>query len=148
MSITQVEEIYVLRSLLEGYAARIICEKITANGLAYLTDLQTQLKIIGKKRDLKKWFNKNKLFHDYFYKNCGNTNLIKIVDNLKSRAQRYDYISMNVPWGFEDNLAFHENILHGCRKRDGEIVEKYMKLHLESNQKALMCHLKNQGIYI
>jgi DNA-binding GntR family transcriptional regulator len=146
LSIKQVEEIYTIRMLLEGYAARITGENITDKGLAYLTDLQKLLKVAGKNRDLKEWFDKNPLFHNYFNANCGNTNLIKVVDNLKSRVQRYDYISMTVPWNFEANLEYHEKILLGCRKKDGEMVEKYMKSHLESNKDALIDHLKKQGI--
>ena len=148
LSIKQVDEIYTIRILLEGYAARITGQNITDKGLAYLTDLQKQLKVAGKNRDLKEWFDKNPLFHNYFYENCGNSNLIKLADNMKSRVQRYHYISMTVPWDFKTNLKHHEEILSGCRKRDGERTEKYMKLHLESNKNALVDHLKNQGILI
>jgi DNA-binding GntR family transcriptional regulator len=146
LSIKQVEEIYVMRWLLEGYAARVTGSNIAPKGIARLVDLNEKLQVAGKQRALKEWFNYNSLFHNYFYEQCGNSNLIKVVDNLKRKVSRYDYVSMSVPWNFETSLEHHEGMIEGCKKNDGEMVEKFMKLHLESNKETLINHLKNQGI--
>lgn len=147
LSIKQVDEIYVLRYLLEGYAAHVTGDNITTKALVGLENLNKKLKVAAKNRDLREWFNKNALFHNFFYKHCGNSNLIRVVDNLKRKVQRYDYISMTVPWDFETYLKQHEGILKGCKKRDGGMVEKYMKVHLQTVKVALINHLENQGIF-
>jgi DNA-binding GntR family transcriptional regulator len=146
LSIKQVEEIYELRWVLEGHAARISASKATAKDLKFLKDHQKQLKIAAKERDMDSWLKHNALFHGFFYKNCGNNRLTQFVDSLKQNVNRYYFVTITVPWHFQMYLDHHDAMLKGCEKQDGAMVEKYVKLHLESMKKDLIGTLKKRGV--
>lgn len=141
-SIKQVEEIYTLRRLLESYAARLTAENVKEEDIPYLRNLQKQLGIAAKNMDLRNWLYNNRLFHNFMADHCGNSNLIQVLGNLKRRVYRYSYITVNIPGHFDDYLQHHEGMLRGCEKNDGEMAEKYMKLHLQKIKDVLIKHLK------
>jgi len=148
LSIKQVEEIYDLLLLLESFAARATSMEISETSLNHLRTIHEKLKVAAKTGNLTEWFDNNSQFHNFFFKHCGNDNLIKTVNNLKRKVHRYDYLAIGVPGDFETFVMQHEGILQGCEKKDGTIVERYMRLHLETVKVTLIDHLKNQGIPI
>ena len=141
LSIKQVDEIYTLRCLLESYAAGLTAERVMKKDVSYLIDLQEKLRVAAKNMDLRKWLQNNALFHDFLCERCGNSNLIQVLDNLKRRVYRYHYITVSIPGHFETYLGHHAGMLEGCEKNDGEMAEKYMKLHLEMIKDVLVNHL-------
>ncbi|HEA65500.1 hypothetical protein LCGC14_2459970 [marine sediment metagenome] len=141
LSIKQVDEIYTLRCLLESGAACLTAESITKKDVAHLRDLQEKLRVAVKNMDLRDWLHNNALFHNFLCEHCGNSNLIQVLDNLKRRVYRYHYITVSVPGHFETYLGHHEGMLQACEKNDGEMAEKYMKLHLKTVKDVLINHL-------
>ncbi|MBW2106988.1 MAG: GntR family transcriptional regulator [Deltaproteobacteria bacterium] len=142
LSIKQVDEIYTLRWLLESYAARLTAERFAKKDVPYLRDLQEKLRVAAKNMDLRDWLHNNTLFHNFLSEHCGNSNLIQVLGNLKRRVYRYHYITVSVPGHFETYLGHHEGMLQGCEKNDGEMAEKFMKLHLQTIKDVLINHLK------
>jgi DNA-binding GntR family transcriptional regulator len=130
LSIEQVDEIYSLRWLLESYAVRLSAESATKHNVMYLRNLNEKLKKAAKAYDLKGWLENNSLFHNFFAEHSGNNNLTQILDILKRRIYRYRMV-VRVPGHFEDYIKHHEGILRGYEKKDGEMAERYMKIHLE-----------------
>ena len=148
LSIKQVDEIYELRCLLESHAARITAEKVTQKGVDRLKNLQVKLRQAAKNLDVEEWLKHNTLYHNFFYENCGNDLLIQTVDNLKRKVHRYHFVTVTVPWHFETYLEHHEGLLQGCEKRDGEMAEKFMRLHLQTIRDALIKQLKERGVVL
>ncbi len=142
-STQQVEEIYNLRWLLESYATRLTAEKVTASQLAALAKSEQGCIKAASKLDLKSWLKHNTAFHHFFYENCGNDNLKILLDTLKRRIYRYQYIILTIPGNFENYLKLHKKILAACRLNDGKAAEKHMKTHLDGVKKILLQHLKN-----
>jgi len=145
-SMKQVEEIYDLRCLLESYATRLTAEKITASELVSLEKSQRGCIDAASKMDLKSWLSHNTAFHHFFYQNCGNDNLKLLLDTLKRRIYRYQYIILTIPGHFEAYLKSHEKILSFCRLNDGAAAEKHMKAHLQEVKKVLLQQLKHFSI--
>ena len=141
LSAKEVDEIYSLRWLLESYAARLSAGQATKAHLVYLKDLHEKLKVAGRNADLSSWIHHNILFHDFFSENSGNSNLHQMLVNLKNRVYLYHYIIVSVPGNFQVYLDHHEEILKACKKNDGEMAEKYMKLHIEHIKQVLIHHL-------
>lgn len=142
-STRQVDEIYNLRWLLESYATRLTAEKITTSQTAFLEKTQQGCIRAAEKTDLKSWIKHNTAFHNFFYENCGNDNLKILLDTLKRRIYRYQYIIITVPGHFGEYLKSHEKILAACRSNDGAAAERHMKKHLKEIRKVLLSHLDN-----
>ncbi len=143
LSVKQVDEIYDIRWLLESYATRLTAEKANKREVEYLNSLNKKLHDDVKKKDLKGWLYHNTLFHTFFYGHCGNDNLRTILETLHLRIHRYKYIIIRIPGHFEGYLDHHEGILRGCRNRDGDVAEKYMKLHIQTVKEILVDNLNS-----
>jgi len=146
LSIKQVDEIFELRSLLESYAARRAAERISKKGVARLWEYQAQQRSAAQSVDLQAWLRANNLFHNSLYSHCDNSLLIQSINNLKRRVNRYHFVTVTVPWQFDTYLEQHEAILQACEKNDGELVEKYMKEHMDTTKEALKNQLQNRGV--
>jgi DNA-binding GntR family transcriptional regulator len=143
LSIREIDEIYSLRWLLESYAARLSAEKATRKQVTYLRHLQDKLKGAVRNYDLSSWIQNNILFHNFFSENSGNSNLIQMLDTLKRRVYRYHYTIIRIPGHFKSYIEHHEGILRACEKNDGDMAEKFMKLHLETIKDVLIRYLKD-----
>ena len=143
LSIKQVDEIYDLRGLLESYATRLNAARATNKDVAFLIDLNKKLRMAAKAYDLKSWLSNNTLFHNFVSGHSGNSNLSQMLDNLKRRVYRYQYMIVRIPGHFESYLRHHEGIIRGYEKKDGKMAERYMKLHLEKIKKVLIEYLKS-----
>ena len=142
LSTKQVDEIYSLRMLLESFATRLCAQKATPEQVAYLENLQRGCVKAASESDFKAWVKHNTDFHNFFYENCGNDNLKLLLDTLKRRVYRYQYIIISIPGNWEKFLASHEKILRACRDHDGRSAEKHMRYHLNHNRELLLDHLK------
>jgi DNA-binding GntR family transcriptional regulator len=141
LSIQEIEEIFSLRWLLESYAARLSTEQATRNHSAYLRDLHKKMKVSAKAFDLMGWLQNNTLFHKFFSEHSGNGNLHQILETLKRRVYRYRQITVRIPGHFDDYDKHHEGILRGYETKDGEMAEKYMKLHIVTIREVLIDYL-------
>jgi len=142
-STRQVDEIYNLRWLLESYATRLTVDKISAAQTTFLEKAQQGCIKAAAKPDLKLWIKHNTVFHNFFYENCGNDNLKILLDTLKRRIYRYQYLIITVPGHFEEYLKSHEKLLAACRVNDGPAAERHMKKHLSEIRKVLLQYLEN-----
>jgi DNA-binding GntR family transcriptional regulator len=142
LSIKEVNELFDLRCLLESYAAGMAAERVTKKQRANLKDLQEKLRTAASKVDLKDWLHNNVLFHTLLYQNSGNNNLIRMIDTLNRRTYRYKYMIVRIPGHFKSYLKHHDAIIKGCEKKDREMVEKFMKLHLETIKDVLIGDLE------
>ena len=133
---------------MESYAAGRTAEKITKKEIEQLKKFQKGMVQAAKEIDLDGWLKGNALFHEFLYKRCDNGNLIKVVENLRSKVQRYYFVTVSVPWHFETYLAHHEEMITACENHDGETVEKYMKEHLQIMKNALVKQLKSRGVFL
>ena len=148
LSTKQVDEIYTLRMLLESFATRLSAQKATPEQVAYLENLQHGCIKAVVDPDFRAWIKNNTAFHNFFYENCGNDNLKPILDSLKRRVYRYQYIIISIPGNWDKFLLSHEKILQAFRDNDGRAAEKHMRYHLNHNRKLLLDHLKEfPGLY-
>jgi DNA-binding GntR family transcriptional regulator len=141
LSPKQVDEIYRMRWLLEGYASRLTAEKASERDVTRLRELNERLKGMAQDHDLMGWLQFNTMFHDYLCDHCGNGNLISIIKIIQRRIYRYKYITISIPGYMEHYIGQHEGIISGCEKNDGEMAEAGMRDHLETVRRLLLEHL-------
>ncbi len=132
LSARDVDEIYGIRRILGGYAARLTAQSITEEQIAYLEELNGRLRASGEKGDLKAWIEDNDRFHRFFSLQCGNENLRLLLDMLQRRIHRYLYTIVQIPGHFSKYVEQHEKIVEGCKEGNPDKVGTYMEAHLET----------------
>lgn len=141
LSVKDIEEIYDLRCLIESYAARLTALRANKDTVARLKELHHKLIKAAKEVDLENWLTNNTLFHACIEENCGNGNLIALIQTLKRRIYRYKYMIARIPNLLSAYAEHHERILQEISKGNGKMAEKRMRQHIEFVKKALLSNL-------
>lgn len=124
-----IEDFYELKSLLEGYAARIATEKVSSKDVENLIKLNIKLAEFAEKEQLEKFFTKNEEFHNYYLKLCGNEKLIEIRDSMVKRFLGFRMAALSLPGRLEESVQQHEQIIKAFKRKDGRLAEAVVVEH-------------------
>jgi DNA-binding GntR family transcriptional regulator len=128
LSREELEEIYFLRGVLEGVAARLAAPKMDD---ARIAKLQAILKKIDQLTDLDEWLDLNREFHNTIYEVINRPRLLEMIESLRNTSAPYirDYIAS--PEYLEVTRLSHQRILEACINRDGILAQKETQKHLK-----------------
>jgi len=130
ISTKDIEEIYDIVALLEGFAAEITAEKISPSDKKSLKDLQKALRKYGANKAYVDWLEKNTLFHRRFTEISGNNSLCEAVSNLRKRIYRYRFIAITIPGHIQEYIEDHQAILEAVLHGKGKAAGKAMRRHV------------------
>lgn len=135
MQPAEIEEIYFIRGVLEGIAARLAAEYATDEDLALL---KKRLKELDSTEDPDEWIQRNKRFHFQVYSGAKRPRLLSLIASIHDLTLPYSHRYI----GSEDHRriasAGHHRILQACQKRDGGLAEAAVKEHLETVCKGVL----------
>jgi DNA-binding GntR family transcriptional regulator len=133
-----VEEFYAIKSILEGYAARRACEKLTPKELDRLQAINDRLLDLASHNDIKAFFKVHNDFHDLFIKAADNEKLRELITSLVTRFQRLRLMSLSLPGRMKISIQEHEKIIDAFRKRDAATAELLVRKNAEYGGRVLM----------
>jgi DNA-binding GntR family transcriptional regulator len=133
-----VEDFYAIKSILEGYAARRACEKLTAKELDRLQAINDRLAELASHNEFKAFFKIHNDFHDVFIKAADNEKLRELINSLVTRFQRLRLMSISLPGRMEISVQEHEKIIEAFRRKDEVAAEMLVRKNAEYGGKALM----------
>lgn len=143
LSLKEVDEIFDIRMVLEGYAAFLTAEQsITKDDLRYLKQLNKSLQRAAQENDVYSWLELNANFHKFFQARSGNHNLEQLISMLERRVYRYKYMSVSFPHQFSYYLEQHEKIINACEQNKAALVMERMKEHLVYVKGVIVDYLK------
>jgi DNA-binding GntR family transcriptional regulator len=127
LSREELEEIYFLRGVLEGVAARLAAPKMDE---AHIAKLQAILKKIDQLTNLDEWLDLNREFHNTIYEVINRPRLLEMIESLRNTSAPYirDYIAS--PEYLEVTRLSHRCILEACINRDGILAQQETQKHL------------------
>ena len=133
-----VEDFYAIKSILEGYAARRACEKLTDKDLDKLQNINNRLSELARHNDIKNFFKVHNDFHDLFIRAACNEKLRDLISNVLTRFQRLRMTSLSLPGRMMISVNEHEKIIEAFRKRDAEAAEGLVRKNAEYGGRVLM----------
>jgi DNA-binding GntR family transcriptional regulator len=133
-----VEEFYAIKSILEGYAARRACGKLSAKELERLQTINNRLAELAFHHDFKAFFKIHNDFHDVFIKAADNEKLRELINSLVTRFQRLRMMSISLPGRMDISVQEHQKIIEAFRRKDEETAEMLVRKNAEYGGKALM----------
>ena len=125
----EIGDFYDLKSLLEGYAARLAAEKITEKGIEKLRKINEQLIVLAEKDDVDAFFSKNDEFHNTFISYCGNEKLLEFHKHLVQRFTRFRLGALSVPGRLQLSVKQHRDIIKALAENDGPLAETLVLEH-------------------
>jgi DNA-binding GntR family transcriptional regulator len=133
-----VEDFYAIKSILEGYAARQACNKLTDRELDKLQANNVKLAELAKENDIKSFFKIHNDFHDMFIKAADNERLRELITGVETRFQRLRFMSLSKPGRMNISVQEHGKIIEAFRRRDAETAEMLVRKNAEYGGQVLL----------
>ncbi len=138
------EEIYIVKSALEGVAARLAVRNISEETLQQLRTLNAEMeKMAGRKeKDYRTLLELNSKFHSMMNKASGNEKLCHLINLLRKQTLRYNYIYLSVLSHINQSVEEHRQIIDALTKKDQRLTETLVSNHGENAGKALCEYIR------
>jgi DNA-binding GntR family transcriptional regulator len=128
----EVEELFELRSILEGYALRIICERASQELLERLGGLIEKAEEAHKRKRIDEVFKWNTQFHDTLHGLVtGKRRLHRLLVNMRKYVLMYRKDTLENPDGAREAVEGHKKIVMALRLKDRELCERIMRDHIQ-----------------
>jgi DNA-binding GntR family transcriptional regulator len=143
ITVQDVRDFYEIKSLLEGYAARRACERITAGELAEMEECNERLLEAHRENDLTQMLAFHNRFHEIFVRAAGNERLAQMVDNLVMQGQRFR-ILLSLSDVMADLVDQHRAIVSALSAHDPDRAEALVRENARHGEEALIGRLEAQ----
>lgn len=130
ISAQDINDIYTIRTLIEGLAARWAVEKITPDELNHLEETLELMEFYKAKGDLENVAKLDTKFHEIIYRACKSKPLLQVLMNFHDLAQRARSASITAAGRVEKTLEEHREIVDAIRRKDPAAAEKAMTDHV------------------
>jgi len=125
-------EIFQLRAVLEGLAARLATPLFTPRDLDRIDHNLTAAEAALAEGDLAMCSEFGKSLHDTVIDKADNQRLTLIIRNLDDHVQRFRAISDQISGRLNKSVEEHRRVLDALRRRDPEAAAQAMCDHLHS----------------
>lgn len=133
-------EAYQLRSLVEGYAAKILAKKIDDNIINEFSPLIQKMKDSAQEHNRTQFIELDVAFHELLVKSTGSS-LIHRVWSIINMAHLPYLTFTKATVGLETLIIRHEAILAALIKKDSEEACKQVQVHIEELGSKIFCTL-------
>lgn len=125
-----IQDIYMIRSRLEGLSARLAAEKITEEQLADLQEVLMLAEFYAAHGNFEKVFEMDSKFHELMYEASGSKQLHHLLSDYHHYVQRARKrsVSTNVRAGASTHE--HRRILEAIEAHDPDLAEQLAKEHI------------------
>jgi DNA-binding GntR family transcriptional regulator len=129
LSVEEIEDIYLIRMLLEGPAARMGAEQSSPQATRALEALYKEM--CATPDDTSKWLMLDREFHTSIYDAAHYPRLTQMIKSLRDDVERYVRVYIDVNDNIPRSNAKHALILDAFSAGDGPACEQHTLDHLE-----------------
>jgi DNA-binding GntR family transcriptional regulator len=141
----EVNDLYEIKSTLEGLAARLATANIREREIERLERINEELKELIDKNDLEAFYRAHTKFHEVFVRLSANRRLIQMISNLNDHFKRFGIVSLTLPGQYEKAIKQHWEIIEAFKKRDEQAVEEKVRTNVMTGGKVLAAHLRKEN---
>lgn len=135
----EVEELFELRSILEGYTLRLISQTISEETFRQLNEFIQNAEDGLKRKKIEDVFKWNTRFHDTLHELVAHkTRLHRLIVNIRKYVLRHRQETLRYPDGGRRSVEGHKKIMMALRLKDPDLCERIMREHIqEAREDAL-----------
>jgi len=137
------EEIYEIRMMMEGRAARRAAERMTKPAIQRIRATLDKM----ERPDLTttEWLALNLEFHDSLYACADQEYLRKTIASLRRSLEPYLRLDLAKVADYRPGRVEHRRIFEACLRQDGKAAERYTIEHLRRSSEGLIKYLRGLG---
>jgi DNA-binding GntR family transcriptional regulator len=140
----EIEDLFELRMVLEGYALRIICGRITDEQIAILEGVVDQADDALRREKIDEVFQLNTLFHDTLHEMVADKRRFHgLLVNMRKYVLRYRKDTLQYLGAGKRAGEGHRQIILALKLKDPELCDRVMRNHiLQSKEDALRTNIE------
>ena len=142
VSVDELEHIYDIMSVMEGYAVELATGVILEKDKKNLKKIVKDLDKAAKAKDHRDWFKYNMQWHGYFWKISGNPVLFDEIIKLRNRMYRSRGMITTLTSNADRFIDDHKKILALVGKGDAIKAREAMKRHIRNTKNILSKFLR------
>lgn len=128
----EIEDLFDIRAALEGYAIRIICERITDPTIKKLHGFIEKAEDALRRKKLDEIFEYNTQFHDTLNAVVPNKSRFhRLIGDTRKYVLRYRKDSLHYLEGAKKTIKGHHKILLAISLKDPDLCERVMREHVQ-----------------
>lgn len=144
VSTQDIEDIYTIRMLLDGLAARWAAIKLNQEEEDELTEIITLMELYTQRKDVARVMKTDSRFHELIYRASKSKPLEHVLSTFHSYVIRARVTSFETPGRLESAYEEHKKIYEAIIKRNADLAEEYAKKHVANAAKNLIDQKRNE----
>ncbi len=142
----EIEDLFELRTVLEGYTLRIICERITEEQISALEAIIDKAEEALRRQQIEEVFNWNTRFHDSLHDLVADKRRFhSMIVNMRKYVLRYRKDTLQNLGAAKRASDGHRQILLALRLKESDLCERMMRTHIQqSKEDALQTNREAQ----
>lgn len=131
-SIEDMAEIFDIRAILEGFALRVVCEKISNQKIQQLNGFIEQAETALRRKQTAAVFKYNTDFHDTLYGliSQDKPRLLALMGDMRKYVLRYRKDTLYYLQGARRSIDGHKKIILALKLKDPDLCERVMREHV------------------
>jgi len=149
LSEQEVRELYAVRSVLEGLAAREAARRLTKGQLDHLRTITRQIaEADGPVPDVLRIARLGEEFHQIILEASGNQKCAEILRLLRDHIDRYRYLTIAIPGRGRAAAAEHESLVEVLETGDPDEAERAMRAHVLEAGNWMLQRLRQMNLSV
>lgn len=142
-SVEEMEEIFEIRAILEGYALRSVCQDISAKEIERLNQFVDRAEEALKDQKREEVFRYNTDFHDMIHSLLSHKNrLVNLMVDMRKYVLRYRKNTLDYLDGAQRSIDGHKKLILALKLKDPVLCEQMMREHVsEAKEDAIQAIL-------
>ena len=130
----EIADLFELRTVLEGYTLKIICERITDEQIAMLEGIVNNADDALRRKKIEEVFHWNTQFHDTLHSLVEDKHRFHVlIVNMRKYVLRYRKDTLQYLGAAKRASDGHRQILLALKLKDPEICERVMRIHIRQS---------------
>lgn len=138
----EVEEVFGLRGILEGYAGFLATARIEENELKTLEDIIKMEEVCLEDMNTDEFIRLDAEFHEVLYRAAKNTRLFTLLNDLRDYIYRYRVIILRYQRKPHLAVQDHKEMLASIRAKNARQVEKLVRKHMTRGKDIIKKKIK------
>jgi DNA-binding GntR family transcriptional regulator len=133
----EVEEVFGLRAILEGYAGYLATARIESSEVKSLEEIIKLEEACLRDMDIDEFIKLDGEFHDILYKAAKNNRLYSLLNDLRDYMYRYRVIILRYGRKAQYAVQDHKDMLASLKAKNARQVEKLVRKHMTRGKELI-----------
>jgi len=143
ISLTDIQEVYEIRTALEVLASGLAAERATTEEIEDMERCLVREAEVLETEDILKTVEADVDLHELVYQASRNARLMGLLNMLREQIYRMRVVSTSLPGRKAKSLSFHKELVEAIGRRDAARAEEIAALHMQHAEQSMLLHFQN-----